>query len=88
MEHERAIVIAVSMGADGSTTLSLSPTEDPVNDVRKAVAVLERYAASIERENEPVLCEACGTSPTGARAAPDGTSQLLPCGHSTEADAP
>lgn len=81
------MVITVTMSTDGSTTLSLSPTGDPANEVRKAVAVLKRYAASIERENAPVFCEACGTSPTGARAAPDGTWQLLPCGHGAEVGA-
>lgn len=85
MENERATVITVSLGADGTTSLSLSPTEQPVDNLRKAAAVLERYAASIERENEPVLCQACGTSPTAIRAAPDGQWQLLPCGHSVEA---
>ena len=87
MEHEAAIVITVTMDADGTTALSLSPTERPVEDLRKAAAVLERYAASIERENEPVLCETCGTSPTGIRAAPDGQWQLLPCGHNTQTGA-
>lgn len=82
MEHESSIVITVTLDADGATSLSISPTEHPVEDARKAAVVLERYAASIERENESVLCESCGTSPTGIRAAPDGTWQLLPCGHS------
>ena len=80
-------MITVSLDADGATSLSLSPTKHPVDDLRKAVAVLERYAASIERENEPVLCDMCGTRPTGIRAAPDGRWHLLPCGHSTEAGA-
>ena len=84
MEHESSTVITVTLHADGSTGLSLSPMEHPVEDLRKAAARLEGYAASIERENEPILCEACGTSPTGIHAAPDGTWQLLPCGHSTE----
>ena len=87
MEQEPATVITVTLGTDGTTSLSLSPTEHPVDDLRKAAGMLERYAASIERENEPVLCETCGTSPTGIRAAPDGQWQLLPCGHSVEADA-
>ena len=83
MEQESSIVITVTLDADGATALSLSPMEQPVDHLRKAAAVLERYAASIERENEPILCETCGTSPTGIRAAPDGTWHLLPCGHST-----
>lgn len=87
MEHEAAIVITVTVEGDGTTALSLSATEHPVDDLRKAAAVLERYAASIERENEPVLCGTCGTSATGIRAAPDGSWQLLPCRHSTRADA-
>ena len=82
MENEPATVITVTLGADGSTSLSLSPTEHPVDDLRNAATVLERYAASIERENEPVLCPACGTRPTGIRAAPDGQWQLVPCGNS------
>lgn len=84
MEPEPTTVITVTLYADGSTGLSLSPMEHPVEDLRIAAARLEGYAASIERENEPVLCEACGTSPTGIRAAPDGTWHLVPCGHSTK----
>ncbi len=87
VEDEPATVITVTLDADGSTALSLSATEHPVAELRRAAAVLERYAASIERENEPVLCEACGISPTGIRAAPDGPWQLLPCGHSVQAGA-
>ena len=87
MEHESSTVITVTLYADGSTGLSLSAMERPVEDLRKAAARLEGYAASIERENEPVVCEACGTSPTGVRAAPDGAWHLLPCGHSTQAGA-
>jgi hypothetical protein len=82
VEHESSIVITVTLDADGATSLSISPTEHPVENARQAAAVLERYAASIERENQPVLCETCGTSPTGIRAAPDGPWHLLPCGHS------
>src|SRR5687767_750113 len=87
VDHEPATVITITLDADGSTALSLSATERPVDELRKAAAVLERYAASIERENEPVLCETCGTSPTGVRAAPGGPWELLPCGHSVEAGA-
>ena len=87
MEEESSILITVTLDADGATALSLSPTEHPVDDLRKAAEVLERYAASIERENEPVLCETCGTRPAGIRAAPDGRWHLLPCGHSTNAGA-
>ena len=83
MEHEPAFVITVTLDPDGTTALSLSPTERPVDELRKAAAVLERYAASIERENEPVLCETCGRNPTGIRATPDGRWHLEPCGHST-----
>jgi hypothetical protein len=82
--HETATVITVTLDADGSTRISLSPTEHPVDDLRKVAAVLERYAASIERENETILCEICGISPTGVRAAPDGQWELLPCGHSLQ----
>ena len=84
MEHEPATVITVTLDADGSVGVSLSPSEHPVDALRKAAALLERYAASIERENEPVQCETCGTSPTGFRAAPDGGWQLMPCGHGVE----
>jgi len=84
VEHEPATVITVTLDADGTTALALSPTEHPVDDLRKAAAVLERYAASIERENEPLLCKTCGSSPTGVRAGPDGEWRLLPCGHSVQ----
>jgi len=87
VEHEPATVITVTLDADGSTALSLSATEHPVVELRKAAAMLERYAASIERENEPIVCGTCGISPTGMRAAPDGPCELLPCGHSVEAGA-
>ncbi len=80
-------MITVTLEADGTTGISLSPTEHPVDDLRKAAAVLERYAASIQRENEPVVCETCGTSPTGVRAAPDGQWRLLPCGHNAQTGA-
>jgi hypothetical protein len=84
---ETATVITVTIDADGNTRISLSPTGHPVDDLRNAAAVLERYAASIERENEPILCEICGISPTGVRAAPDGQWELLPCGHSVQTGA-
>jgi len=87
VEHESSTVITVTLYPDGSTELSLPPMEHPVEELRKAAARLEGYAATIERENEPIRCEACGTSPTGIRAEPDGTWQLLPCGHNTEAGA-
>jgi hypothetical protein len=77
-------VITVTLEADGSTGLSLSPTEHPVEALRKAAALLERYAASIEREDEPVRCETCGNNPTGARATPDDRWELIPCGHGVE----
>ena len=84
MEDEPEVVIAVTLEADGTTGLSLSPTEHPVEALRKAAALLERYAASIESENEPVRCGTCGSSPTGVRATPDGLWELIPCGHGVE----
>lgn len=74
-------VITVTLESDGSTGLSLSATERPVEVLRAAAALLERYAASIERENEPIHCDTCGGSPTGVRAAPDGLWRFTPCGH-------
>jgi hypothetical protein len=74
----------VTLEADGSTGLSLSPTEHPVDALRKAAGLLERYAASIERESEPVRCGTCGSRPTGVRASPDGQWALIPCGHGVD----
>jgi hypothetical protein len=84
VEEEPAVLLTVTLEADGSTGLSLSPTEHPVEALRKAASLLERYAASIESENEPVRCETCGSSPTGVRATPDGQWELIPCGYGVE----
>jgi hypothetical protein len=84
VEDEPATVITVTVDADGSVGVSLSPSEHPMDALRKAAGLLERYAARMERENEPIPCETCGISPTGIRAAPDGRWQLMPCGHGVE----
>jgi hypothetical protein len=84
VEGEPEIVVTVTLEADGTTGLSLSPTEHPVEALRKAAALLDRYAASIESENEPVRCGTRGSSPTGVRATPDGRWELIPCGHGME----
>ena len=73
--------VTVSLETDGTVGISLSPTERPVKLLRKAAAVLEAYAGSIEREQEPIACETCGVSPSGARATPDGQWEFTPCGH-------
>jgi hypothetical protein len=73
--------VTVSLCADDSTGISLSATDRPVEVLRKAASLLERYAASIEREQEPIACAACGTAPTGVRASPAGEWRFEPCGH-------
>ena len=80
MENE-AGEVTVRFDADGGSGISPSPTEHPVELLRKAAALLEAYAGSIEREQEPIECETCGVTPTGARATPDGQWELTPCGH-------
>ena len=73
--------VTVSLCADGSTGISLSKTDRPVEVLRRAASVIERYAASIEREHESIVCEACGIAPTGVRASPAGEWRFEPCGH-------
>jgi len=72
--------VTVSLCAD-STGISLSETDRPVEVLRRAASVLENYAASIEREHEPIACAACRTAPTGVRASPSGEWRFEPCGH-------
>lgn len=74
--------VSVRLEADGSTTaIRLSPTDRPVEVLRQAASVLERYAASNEREHDSIECGTCGATPTGIRARPDGLWVLIPCGH-------
>lgn len=73
--------VTVKLCADESTGISLSETDRPVEVLRRAASVLERYAASIEREHEPIACDACGIAPTGVRASPAGEWRFEPCGH-------
>ena len=73
--------VTVSLCADDSTGISLSETDRPMEVLRQAASVLERYAASIEREHEPITCAVCGTAPTGVRASPAGEWRFEPCGH-------
>lgn len=73
--------VTISPWADDSTGISLSETDRPVEVLRKAASVLERFAASIDREHEPIACAACGTAPTGVRASPAGEWRFEPCGH-------
>ena len=81
MEEPKTFEVTVTLAADGTTAIQLSETDQPGDALREAAAVLERLAASIEREQEPMVCVTCGASPAGIRAAPSGTSELLPCGH-------
>lgn len=73
--------ITVRLHADGVTEISLTQTEHPAQVLREAAGALERYAASIEAEPQPVTCKTCGAAATGVRAAPGGQLQLVPCGH-------
>jgi hypothetical protein len=73
--------VTVSLCADDSSGISLSKTDRPVEVLRRAASVLERYAASIECEHEPIACGACGIAPTGVRASPTGEWRFEPCGH-------
>jgi hypothetical protein len=75
------VEVAVRFHVDGAIEISLPPTEHPLELLRKAASVLERYAGSVERDLEPLRCEECGAAPTGVRAAPDGRLQFTPCGH-------
>lgn len=81
MSDRLEVKVTVSLWSDDSTGISLSETDRPVEVLRKAASVLERYAASIEREHEPIACAACGTAPTGVRASPAGEWRFEPCGH-------
>jgi hypothetical protein len=81
MEEPKAFEVTVTLAADGTTAIQLSETDRPGDALREAASVLERLAASIEREQEPVVCATCGTSPAGIKATPSGTWELLPCGH-------
>lgn len=81
MEEPETFEVTVSLAADGTTAIQLSDTDRPGEVLRAAASVLERLAASIEREQEPVVCATCGASPAGIRAAPSGPWELLPCGH-------
>lgn len=81
MEEPKTFEVTVTLAADSTTAIQLSETDRPRDALREAAAVLERLAASIEREQEPVVCVTCGASPAGIRAAPSGTWELLPCGH-------
>ena len=64
----------------GTTGIQLSDTDRPADALRAAASVLERLAASIEREEEPIACATRGASPAGIRAAPSGSWELFPCG--------
>ncbi len=76
-----AVTVSVTLDEDGGINISLSPTERPVDALRRAAAVLERYAANIEGEQAPVYCPACGQEPSGVSAHPTGEWRFKPCGH-------
>jgi hypothetical protein len=80
MEEPMTAEVTVTLG-DGSTGIRLSDTDRPVEVLRAAAAALERLAASVEREQEPIACGICGAAPAGIRAAPSGDWELMPCGH-------
>jgi hypothetical protein len=79
--EEPKFEVTVALADDGTTGIQFSDTDRPVDALRAAASALERLAVSIEREEEPILCVACGAAPVGARAAPSGVWELLPCGH-------
>lgn len=81
MEDTNAFQVTVTLAADGTTGIQLSDTDRPGDVLRAAASSLERLAASIEREQEPIVCATCGAAPAGIRAAPSGSWELLPCGH-------
>ena len=81
MEDPNAFRVTVTLAADGTVAIRLPDTDRPGELLRAAAAALERLAVSIEREQEPIVCAICGASPTGVRAAPAGSWELLPCGH-------
>lgn len=80
-----AATVSVTLDEEGGINLSLSPTEHPVEVLRRAAAVLERYAANLEREQAPVHCPVCGDEPRGVSARPTGEWRLEPCGHGVPA---
>jgi hypothetical protein len=81
MEGPNTFEVTVSLAADGTTGIQLSDTDRPGDALRAAASALERLAASIEREQEPIICATCGASPAGIRAGPSGRWELQPCGH-------
>jgi hypothetical protein len=81
MDEANAVEVTVTLAPDGTTGVQLSGTDRPGDVLRAVASALERLAASIEREQEPIVCVTCGGSPAGIRAAPSGTWELLPCGH-------
>jgi hypothetical protein len=72
--------VSVILDEDGGIGMSVSPTDRPVDLLRAAAAVLERYAANLEREQAPVHCGTCGALPTGVQALPSGQWRFEPCG--------
>jgi len=81
MEEPKKFEVTVALGVDGTTGIQFSESDRPADSLRAAASVLERLAVSIEREHEPIVCVTCGAAPVGARAAPSGMWELLPCGH-------
>lgn len=81
MTNLPAGTVSVTLDEDGGIGISLSPTDRPVDVLRRAAAVLERYAANLEREHAPVHCGVCGHPPTGLQALPSGQWRFEPCGH-------
>ena len=87
MEEPMTVEVTVTVAPDGSTAIRLSETDRPTDALRAAASTLERLAASIEKEEAPIVCGICGAPPVGIRAAPSGTWELLPCGHGLGANA-
>jgi hypothetical protein len=86
MDEPKKFEVTVALESDGRTGIQFSDTDRSADSLRAAASALERLAASIEREQEPIVCGTCGASPAGVRAAPSGPWELLPCGHGLPAE--
>lgn len=81
MEEPVGGEVTVTLGPDGNIGIRLSETDRPAQVLRAAASVLQRFAASIERDQEPIACPTCGLAPEGVLATPSGDWHFLPCGH-------
>ena len=79
--------ITVTVFTDGGMQSSFSPALADNNDaVRRAAWYLERIAAMVEAEKQPVACPTCGVTILGIDAPPAGPATFAPCGHRVPAD--